>query len=136
MHKTLLVLTVCAAACATPARAVTCYLLLDRNDNVVYRDVYPPVDLSEKGDAERRALRARNEHMVAMEVDKCPRLEFIAGAGTGNRIDFENIGDLPPGVSVTPGADKAPAPARKPKAAPASKPPAASPAAKAPSPAS
>ena len=133
MHRILLVLTVCTAALASPAGAVTCYLLLDRNDNVVYRDVYPPVDLSEKGDAERKVLRARQEHMVSMEVERCPRLEFIAGAGPGSRIDFDNIGDLPAGVTVTPGTDKAPPPAPRRKPATASKPPTASAAAKAPS---
>ena len=133
MHPILLVLTISAAAFASPAGAVTCYLLLDRNDNVVYRDVYPPVDLSDKGDAERKLLRARREHMVAMEVEKCPRLEFIAGAGPGSRIDFENLGDLPAGVTVAPATDKAPPPAPRRKPATASKPPSASAPAKVPS---
>ena len=35
-----------AAAAPGPAAALTCYFLIDRNDNVVYRDTYPPVDLS------------------------------------------------------------------------------------------
>ena len=66
-----------AAALATPvASAVTCYLLLDRNDNVVYQDIFPPFDLSPQGEAERKAMRARNEHMIAMETDRCPRLEL------------------------------------------------------------
>jgi hypothetical protein len=43
---------------ATPdASAVTCYIILDRNENVVYQDIYPPVDLSDEGAAERKAMR-------------------------------------------------------------------------------
>ncbi len=88
------------ALTATPAAAVTCYLLIDRSGNVVYRDIFPPVDLSDAGASERKALRARNEHMIAMEADACPRLEFIAGAGSDTRINLEAMGDMPPGISV------------------------------------
>lgn len=122
MRPSLFALAVCAAAAATPAGAVTCYLLVDRNDNVVYRDVFPPVDLSESGDAERKALRARNEHMVAMEVEKCPRLEFITGAGTGTRINLEDMGDLPAGITVKPGSEKSTVAPAKRSATPAAKP--------------
>jgi len=96
MRLTLLTLCCCGAALlATPdASAVTCYIILDRNDNVVYQDIYPPVDLSDEGAAERKAMRARNEHMIAMETDRCAPLEFVpGGAGSGARINLENMGD-------------------------------------------
>ena len=38
---------------AADARAVTCYVVFDRTDNVVYRDTFPPVDLSDAGKAQR-----------------------------------------------------------------------------------
>ena len=53
MRLTLWTLCCCGAALlATPdASAVTCYIVLDRNENVVYQDIYPPVDLSDEGAA-------------------------------------------------------------------------------------
>jgi len=95
MRTTLLAAVCCGAIfLGSPhASAVTCYLVLDRNDNVVYQDIYPPVDLSDEGAAERKAMRARNEHMIAMETDRCAPLEFVGGAGTGPRINLENMGD-------------------------------------------
>ena len=102
MRPVLLPLCLCGAASllAPPASAVTCYRILDANDNVVYQDIYPPIDLSESGDAERKALRSRNEHMIAMESDRCPALEFVAG----NRINLEEMGQQPPGISISPAA--------------------------------
>jgi hypothetical protein len=134
MRPSLLALTTFAAAAlaAPPAYAVTCYQVLDRNDNVVYQDIFPPLDLSEAGEAERRAMRARNEHMIAMESDRCPRLELIAGPGVGLSINLEEMGDAlsslnkPSGGTATAPAAKSgtnPAAAPKPKAAkPAAKP--------------
>jgi len=62
---------------------VTCYVVFDRTENVTYRDVYPPVDLSDAGRAEREAMRSRGEFLMFMESDLCPRLEFFTGvAGT------------------------------------------------------
>jgi hypothetical protein len=80
----------CAALLATSlglaaadARAVTCYVVFDRTDNVVYRDTFPPVDLSDAGKAEREAMRKRGEFLMFMDAELCPRLEFITG-GAGN----------------------------------------------------
>jgi hypothetical protein len=100
MRPVVLALSLCGAAAllASPASAITCYRILDASDNVVYQDIFPPIDLSESGDAERKALRARNEHMIAMESDRCPRLEFVAG----NRINLEEMGQQPPGISISP----------------------------------
>ena len=121
MRPVILALSLCGAAAllASPASALTCYRILDANDNVIYQDIYPPIDLSDGGDAERKALRARNEHMIAMESDRCPRLEFVAG----NRINLEEMGQQPPGISISPAAGApakssgTPATPSKPKAA-------------------
>jgi hypothetical protein len=65
------------------AHALTCYVVFDRSDNVIYRDHYPPVDLSEAGRAEREAMRSRGEFLLFMESDQCPRIEYFTGsAGT------------------------------------------------------
>src|SRR5438552_11841829 len=66
-----------ALACAAAAAgAMTCHIVLDRNDNVVYRDTSPPVDLSDRGSAERAALRQRGEFLLMIEADQCSR--FVA----------------------------------------------------------
>jgi len=44
---------------AANANAMTCYIKYDRNDNVVYRDSRPPVDMSDNGTAARAAMRRR-----------------------------------------------------------------------------
>ena len=94
MRTTLLAACCAAILLSSPhVSAVTCYLVVDRNDNVVYQDIYPPVDLSDAGAAERTAMRARNEHMIAMETDRCVPLEFVGGGGTGPRINLENMGE-------------------------------------------
>ena len=68
---------------APAAQAVTCYVVMDRNDNVVYRDVVPPVDLSDAGRPAREAMRQRGEFFLFHEADVCPRVEFVTGtAGT------------------------------------------------------
>jgi len=125
MRLPLLALCCCGAALlASPdAAAVTCYIILDRNDNVVYQDIYPPVDLSDAGDAERKAMRARNEHMIAMESDRCAPLEFVpGGAGPGARINLENIGDPVLGSQAKPSSDARPPAKRGSAAPPAAKP--------------
>lgn len=100
------------AAAATQAQAVTCYVVYDRTENVIYRDVIPPVDLSDAGAQDRDAMRRRGETMLFMESESCPRLEFFTG-GAGNiglRLD----------EALAPSADTA-APATattEPKAAP------------------
>jgi len=74
------------AALAGSAAAVNCYEVLDRNDNVVYRGSLPPVDMSEKGVPERDAMRARGQHLIAMNVDRCLGVEYFTGAaGTTTR---------------------------------------------------
>jgi hypothetical protein len=96
MHRTILAFALAGAAgafIAAPASAVTCYRLIDRNDNVVYQDIYPPVDLSDDGAAERKVLRSRGEHMIAMEVDRCPTLHFLMGDAGGQRLDFDQTSD-------------------------------------------
>ena len=109
MRPTLLALAVFGAAALTAplASAMTCYLVIDRNDNVIYQDIFPPLDLSDAGDGERKAMRARNEHMIAMETDRCPRLELVAGQGAG-RINLDQMSE-PTMVKPSSDADSAPA---------------------------
>ena len=98
------------------AGALTCYFVIDRNENVIYRDTLPPVDLSDQGAAERERMRRRGEHMVSMESDRCPAVEFFTGNAGSSAL---NVDQVVAGVTVkkgeaaddAPAADK-PAPAR------------------------
>lgn len=105
------------AAMAGPARALTCYVVFDRSDNATYRDVYPPVDLSDAGRAERDAMRRRGEFLLFMETDLCPRIEYFTGsAGTiGVKLDQTST----PATAPREATDAAPvaAPPRAPRKA-------------------
>lgn len=111
-----------AAATPGPAAALTCYFVIDRNDNVVYRDTYPPVDLSDQGAAERERLRRRGDHLIAMESDRCPTLEFFIGSAGSPTLNVDQVvAGMPvrktdaavPGSAAAAAAPKgAPAPAR------------------------
>jgi len=94
---------ICAALSA-PAAAITCYTVLDRNDNIVYRDTYPPVDLSDQGAAERERMRRRGEHLLAMDTERCPGIQFFMGnAGTTSLNVDQVVSGMPvrgiPGLS-------------------------------------
>jgi len=107
-----------AAAAPGPAAALTCYFLIDRNDNVVYRDTYPPVDLSDQGAAERERLRRRGDHLIAMESDRCPTIEFFTGNAGSATLNVDQVVD---GVAVrkSEGSESGASPAARAKAAPA-----------------
>jgi hypothetical protein len=62
------------ALLAGPSEAFTCYIILDRTDTVVYRDLYPPVDMSApgpRGEAAREQLRLRGQFLMFIETDRC-----------------------------------------------------------------
>lgn len=75
-----------AAAAVFPgaASAMTCYTVLDSNNNAIYQDTQPPVDMSETGAAAREAMRARKDFMTVSDTDKCPQVVAPLGA-TGYR---------------------------------------------------
>lgn len=93
------------------AAALTCYFVIDRNDNVIYRDTLPPIDLSDQGNAERDRMRRRGEHLISMESDRCPALEFFTGNAGSSAL---NVDQVVAGVAVKKGdAQDAAAPADK-----------------------
>ena len=94
---------VLAAAAPGPAAALTCYFIIDRNDNVTYRDTFPPVDLSDQGAADRLRMRNRGEHMLAMDSERCPGIQFFMGnAGTTTLNVDQVVSGMP--VRGIPGA--------------------------------
>ena len=85
----------CIAA-ATPADALICYVIYDRSENVIYQDTYPPVDMSNAGQAQRDAMRARGEHLTFGDVRNCPTVVFLVPGGSAElRVD-----DLVAGLKV------------------------------------
>jgi hypothetical protein len=95
------------------AHALTCYVLFDRNDNVVYRDTISPVDLSDQGTAARTAMRQRGEYMMISEVDRCPQVAFVFGQAGSASLSMEDfLGSVRPDTrasSATPPRTRGPA---------------------------
>ena len=84
--RRLTILAAVLAAIALPgaASAVTCYTVVDRSDTTVYQDSAPPFDMSDRGAADRQAMRARNEFLTVYESDHCPPVTAPPGT-TGYR---------------------------------------------------
>jgi hypothetical protein len=80
-----------AFSCSATASALTCHIVLDRADTVVYRDTVPPVDLSERGRAARAAMRQRGEFLLMIEADQCSRFVATTGAAGAGGATVEEI---------------------------------------------
>lgn len=122
--RTLGWLLACAIGVGTAggAAASTCYVVLDRTDAVIYRDVTPPFDLSNAQAPERAAMRKRGEHMLVADFDKCEPAGFISPTMGGTTATVDDIVTqlkpaIPPSVGSRQGA--AAARAAAPAAAPA-----------------
>jgi len=83
------------------AQAVTCDIVIDRTGAIVYQDVVPPVDMSERGAAARDRMRQRGEQLMIIDADQCPRLVFstITGAASVEEI----VAGMRPYVGVSGG---------------------------------
>ena len=78
-------------AAAAPAHALICYVIYDRNENVIYQSTYPPLDMSSAGYAQREALRARGEHLTFGDIPQCPTVVFLTGAGGSSELRVEDV---------------------------------------------
>ncbi|MEP6943834.1 MAG: hypothetical protein ABI981_12900 [Betaproteobacteria bacterium] len=89
---------------AAGAQAVTCDIVIDRTGAVVYQDVTPPVDMSDRGAAAREKMRQRGEQLMIIDAEQCPRLVFssISGA-TGTASVEEIVSGMRPYIGVTGG---------------------------------
>jgi hypothetical protein len=129
VRRSVFLLTIAAALAmsAGTADAVTCYMLFDRFDNVVYRNTVSPIDLSDQGAAARAALRQRGEYLLVMDSDRCPPVTFVFGAAGSKTLSIdETVGGFPaensPQVRVSPKVRRgssAPAPPSSDRPAPA-----------------
>src|SRR6202171_5891632 len=98
VRRSVILLTIAAALAlsAGTADAVTCYMLYDRFDNVVYRNTVSPIDLSDQGAAARAALRQRGEYLMVMDSDRCPPVTFVFGAAGSKTLSIdETVGGFP-----------------------------------------
>jgi hypothetical protein len=86
----------CVAA-ASPAHALICYVIYDRDANIIYQSTYPPLDMSNAGYDQREALRARGQHLTFGDVQKCPTVVFLTGAGGTSEL---RVDDVVAGMSV------------------------------------
>ena len=86
---------IASIATASPAHALICYIIYDRNANVIYQSTYPPMDMSSAGFAQREALRLRGEHLTFGDIPQCPTMVFLAGGSSELRVD-----DVVAGMSV------------------------------------
>jgi hypothetical protein len=100
-HHLLLSFAIVAALGCSAASASTCYIILDRSDTVVYRDVIPPVDLSDRGNAARAAMRRRGEFLLMMESDQCSSFVATSDASGAGGASVE---DIVAGLRSYPGA--------------------------------
>lgn len=90
-HPLLSAAIVATLSWSATAYALTCHIVLDRSDTVVYRDIVPPVDLSERGRADRAALRQRGEFLLMMESDQCTRFVAPTGAAGAGGASVDEI---------------------------------------------
>lgn len=100
------------ALSAAPAHALVCFVVIDRDDTVIYRATLPPVDMSAEGDAMREALRARRQHLMFVEFDRCPEVSYRFGEAGSRSLSIDSaIDGMPPaGRGNGPGAAGAPVP--------------------------
>ncbi len=91
-RRALRVLAATAFAFATaPAFAMSCYMIVDRNNNVVFQGTSSPVDLSDEGAPARDAMRSRGEQMIAMDTERCPSIDAGSGTAKGTPATVEEI---------------------------------------------
>lgn len=100
MRQSLLSAALLAAFACSAVQATTCHIVLDRSDTVIYRDVVPPVDLSERGSTARAAMRQRGEFLLMMESDQCA--SFVAQTGAAG-AGGASVDDIVAGLRAYPG---------------------------------
>ena len=80
-----------AGLAGVPAHASNCYVLVDRNNAVMYQGALPPVDLSDDGVAARNSLRSQGEQLIAMDTESCPAIDRGRAGGKGSPASVEEI---------------------------------------------
>ena len=76
---------------AAPAAAFECYVIVDRNSEVVYQDTTPPLDMSSGGMASRDAMRSRGQQLITLDTQRCPPIDRGRITGKGGPATVEEI---------------------------------------------
>ncbi|MEO6564406.1 MAG: hypothetical protein ABIO63_00075 [Casimicrobiaceae bacterium] len=106
---TMLVTAACLAF-AGPAVAAPCYLIIDKNDVVIYRDLNPPIDLGPVRSPARTALRQRGQLLLVAEFEQCyPVGQISASTGQTTASVDEIVMQLKPAIATNLGAPLNPA---------------------------
>ncbi len=111
MHTPVVALLITAAflAIAGPAVAAPCFLVIDKNDVVVYRDLTPPFDLGPVQSPERAALRQRGQLLLFAEFENCRPVGYISAAtGQTTATVDEIVMQLKPAIATNLGAPRNP----------------------------
>ncbi len=74
-HLALRLVAIAAVAVSSTAVAGTCYVIVDRSNEVTYQGATAPVDLSDDGIAARNAMRAQGQQLISMEAEMCPAID-------------------------------------------------------------
>jgi len=87
---------------AGAAVAAPCYIVIDRNDTAVYRDLTPPFDLSVANPPERDAMRKRGELLVIAEFENCRPVGYISPTTGATAASVDQIVmQLQPAISTS-----------------------------------
>ncbi|MFO1312709.1 MAG: hypothetical protein U1F41_11675 [Burkholderiales bacterium] len=89
LHPTIATLLLSAATAAT---AAPCYVILDRDDAVIYRDYKPPFDMSDSNAPERSLMRSKGQHLIVAEFgEDCNPVGFISPTTGANTASVDEI---------------------------------------------
>lgn len=113
--RSTIAIALAAALIAPPAQAVTCFVVMDRNDNVIYRDILPPVDLSDAGVQARETMRRRGEVLIFHESEICPRIEFFTGQAGSITLSLDQTSQPSQAPAAAPAAPAKPSPRAAPE---------------------
>ena len=99
MTRTAAVSLLLAALAATSAPAVAgpCFAVIDRNEEVIYQSMLPPVDLSDAGRGAREAMRQRGELLLNFESERC--IERVPTTSSGKA--FATVDEIVMGYKGT-----------------------------------
>ncbi len=78
-------------ACAGSALAVPCYIVYNRDNVVIYRDVVPPFDLSVQNAPERAAMRQRGAHLLFADFETCAAVGYVSPSTGASTATVEEI---------------------------------------------
>jgi hypothetical protein len=94
-----------ALACCGSVAAAPCFVIIDRNDTVIYRDIVPPFDLSATKSGSLDALRNRGEHLMIAEFENCYPVGYISATTGGSTATVDEIVmKLQPAISTSIGS--------------------------------